>query len=418
MRTCNYRGFGLILMCSVELLWLSIIGSPHASAEIYHVGKAGKDSNSCATAQSRSTAKLTIAEGLTCLRTGDTLYIGSGTYAEGIDSDSDIVPSGTSWSNVVTIAAYPGEVVTLKPSGTYAVIGLADRRIQYVVFDGLTLDAAGVTNDGLKLTNGTHHIRFQNGEVKNAPRQGILVTPGPGGTEYNEFRKVKIHDNGRGRLDHGIYISTSYNLIEYSEIYRNAGYGVHMFDVVSGVNKNVVRFNTAHNNSIFACCSAGILVGSGDGNTAYGNISYENQRGITVGYQNATGTRVYNNTIYNNRDDGIHIINTSSDAFIFNNIVYGNLTAIRDDGKRTRLEKNLTTDPQFTNPAARDFSLRSGSPAIDAGIPVEVGTLDFRGLVRPQGRAVDVGAYEYSAIDEGGLVPPAAPQGLMIIAPQ
>jgi hypothetical protein len=47
------------------------------------------------------------------LQPGDTLYLRQGTYNEGIDYATMKIPSGTSWSNAITIAGYPGERVTI-----------------------------------------------------------------------------------------------------------------------------------------------------------------------------------------------------------------------------------------------------------------------------------------------------------------
>ncbi len=50
-------------------------------------------------------------------------------------------------------------------------------------------------------------------------------------------------------------------------------------------------------------------------------------------------------------------------------------------------------DPQFVDASANDFSLQAGSPAIDAGAPEAMRTLDFVGnsIVG----APDIGAFEY-----------------------
>ena len=54
---------------------------------------------------------LTIRHALTHLRAGDKLYLRGGVYSgplNTIDSALGRVPSGTSWSNAVTIAGFPG----------------------------------------------------------------------------------------------------------------------------------------------------------------------------------------------------------------------------------------------------------------------------------------------------------------------
>ncbi|MHC1768194.1 MAG: choice-of-anchor Q domain-containing protein [Verrucomicrobiia bacterium] len=59
------------------------------------------------------------------------------------------------------------------------------------------------------------------------------------------------------------------------------------------------------------------------------------------------------------------------------------------------LATNLNADPMFANLTARDFHLRTGSPAIDAGAAAG-STRDHEGVIRPQGSASDIGAFEFS----------------------
>ncbi|MDY7075303.1 MAG: right-handed parallel beta-helix repeat-containing protein [Chloroflexota bacterium] len=51
-------------------------------------------------------------------------------------------------------------------------------------------------------------------------------------------------------------------------------------------------------------------------------------------------------------------------------------------------------DPRFVNPAAGDFHLRNDSPAIDRGIELAEFNYDKDIVIRPQGAAWDIGAYE------------------------
>ncbi len=79
-----------------------------AQAATYHVSKTGNNGNSCATAQSAgSSAKLTIAAGLTCLSSGDTLTIRAGTYTGEPEMSP---PSGA------TIQGAAGETVIIRPT--------------------------------------------------------------------------------------------------------------------------------------------------------------------------------------------------------------------------------------------------------------------------------------------------------------
>ena len=56
---------------------------------------------------------------------------------------------------------------------------------------------------------------------------------------------------------------------------------------------------------------------------------------------------------------------------------------------------NISADPMFVDPAADDFHLQPGSPAINAGDNSYAPPMDFDGVLRPQGLIVDMGAFEF-----------------------
>jgi uncharacterized protein (TIGR03437 family) len=56
----------------------------------------------------------------------------------------------------------------------------------------------------------------------------------------------------------------------------------------------------------------------------------------------------------------------------------------------------ITGDPMFVNAAGGDFHLQATSPAVDQGTATDL-AIDFDGLLRPQGTAFDLGAFEYKA---------------------
>ncbi|MFO7740592.1 MAG: choice-of-anchor Q domain-containing protein, partial [Desulfatiglandaceae bacterium] len=57
---------------------------------------------------------------------------------------------------------------------------------------------------------------------------------------------------------------------------------------------------------------------------------------------------------------------------------------------------NQVATDLFTDPANGDFTLKSGSNAIDAGTDLssEMDAVDITGETRPQGTAWDIGAFE------------------------
>ena len=355
----------------------------------YFVALIGNDGNS----GSESQPFRTINRGVSVLGPGDTLYVKSGTYAESL---YDVIPSGTSWANPVTLKAYPGDVVTIKPNSGQKVIRFAGS--QYIIVDGFILDGANVDEEVVRITSGAHHIRIQNSEIKGAPNQGILIVNyGPIDSDFNEFINLDVHDNGTTDLDHGLYIETSNNLIDRSSIHHNAGWGVHIYSVSnSEVNNNIVSNNVIYDNARVGDRGSGILLSSGSGNLAYNNLVWGNKYGISIAFNGVSDSEVYNNVVYANNGYGISIDVDSADAIIRNNIVYGNAWGeISDAGSGTVQDHNLVgTDPQFANASAHDFRLRTSSPAIDTGIALSAVPYDRDGVSRPHGAGFDIGAYE------------------------
>nr|MDD6335275.1 choice-of-anchor Q domain-containing protein [bacterium] len=56
-----------------------------------------------------------------------------------------------------------------------------------------------------------------------------------------------------------------------------------------------------------------------------------------------------------------------------------------------------TAQEVFTDAANNDYTLKEGSPAIDAGMPIDGLTDDLLGASRPQGGGIDIGCYEKAA---------------------
>jgi hypothetical protein len=151
-----------------------------------------------------------------------------------------------------------------------------------------------------------------------------------------------------------------------------------------------------------------------DGIKVYNNIVYGHARdGIDLFLHfadsgaNMRNITIMNNTTYGNGYEpghgggGISVTYpTATNVIVRNNIAYGNMDfQLRSDAGV--VDHNLTTDPHFVNEAARDFHLKSTSPALDTGASVSVPTTDFDGKTRPIGAAFDIGAYEF-----GGTPPP------------
>jgi len=217
----------------------------------------------------------------------------------------------------------------------------------------------------------------------------------------------------------------------------------------SEFNNNLSRYGTA----IYSYTGNGFTADIEVANSLFYNNTAKNNGGTTgyagsAGWFRAYGTgstmnsTLINNTYYNNVDTGtasglnnfnratvgMGYISGTLNGDVANCIFWGNTTTGGVTSKaiaqiHTTLGQNITvdssidensfsvippasitnsssTDPLFTNTGSTDFTLQSGSPAIDAGnnskIPLGIGS-DILGNVRIHNTTVDMGVYEHGA---------------------
>ena len=309
------------LICGLALLG-SLVHAQKGEAATYYVATNGSDSNSGTEEQPFQT----IARGVLDLSPGDILYVKNGTYT----AWGRGMPSGASWDSPITIAAYPGHSPVIVKSAQ-DVITLHFIDTSYIVIDGFVIDGTSAVN-GVKITYESsiaHHIRIQNSEIAYAT-VGIFVTPGSDG---NEFINLQVHNNGTTDFDHGVYLTSSDNLVEGCSIHDNAGWGVHIYSGGSA-NNNIIRNNTIYNNGRSGSRGDGIFLSSGSGNQAYNNDVSGNIGGIRIDY-GASNTYVGNNTVHGNPAFSIFIGGSSSNTLIESNNTDGQ--AIIDEGITTRI---------------------------------------------------------------------------------
>jgi len=108
--------------------------------------------------------------------------------------------------------------------------------------------------------------------------------------------------------------------------------------------------------------------------------------------------------------DGSVLFNNNATTNVFNAIIWYNsarpfynlnsATTIRysNVGGGDPGDGNTAVEPQFTDAANDDFSIKPTSPCINAGTPNGAPAVDIRGIARPQGDGVDQGAYESDVI--------------------
>lgn len=154
-------------------------------------------------------------------------------------------------------------------------------------------------------------------------------------------------------------------------------------------------------------CDRGIGFGLGDrghqGGVIRNNMIYhdssEGFADVGIGLESATGTRVYNNTVYQEHSYPWAIeyrFGSTSGCYIANNLTNRDIAS--RDGGQASLEANVTSAQAgwFRDVAAGDLALsgRVGE-VVDRGVAIEGLVDDFFGTSRPQGAGMDIGANEY-----------------------
>jgi MYXO-CTERM domain-containing protein len=117
----------------------------------------------------------------------------------------------------------------------------------------------------------------------------------------------------------------------------------------------------------------------------------------------ACGTRIENDTLWNNRPDvqsvGSVLIEGALSAMVpVQNVLLD--AAVRDSESGTHVEMGNLLLPRpadvsfFIDALMGNFRLVAGAPALDSGVTLTDVPVDYDGIPRPQGKAYDVGAFE------------------------
>ena len=401
-----------------------LLGAITAQGATYYVATTGNDSSP----GTLSRPFRTFARAVDVLQPGDTLYIRGGLYTEQIDLQRNN-KTGTAGA-YITIAGYPSERPIIRyASSTEASYGPIKARGNrgYLIFENFVLDGVNDTlQTGWSIAFGNHHFIARNIEIKNFKNSGLAI----GGNDI-QIINCKIHDqvspSGQpGQRFYGIYWQSGSNgLIDGNEIYNNPGGGIQIYP--GPVANLVVRNNSIHDNNPLASSVVGGILVQGKSTTPitntkiYNNLVYRNGSAPTAvsapGIQinaYANGTKVWNNTVYENKSEGIILRPYSTNTTVQNNISYHNRSGnYLNTGTDTIYDHNLTTDPRFVNSDVFDFRLQAHSPAIRCGVILSEVSTDIRGLLRSSGvdDGYDLGAYAFDGSDSNS---PSAPRNVSI----
>jgi parallel beta-helix repeat protein len=386
---------------SLDLQYLvNIILNPQTPGNVYYVAPNGNDSNDGSLTSPWATLNHAIREA----GPGDTILMREGSYETNevwINRDRSL---GGAEGRYLTIKSYPGETASV--GGTRRIILEADFvRIEGLYFR-LPYRISG-RGEGNQIVNNT------------------LYGPQPdyGAIEYGginsliQGNRIEITGGG-GSLHHGIYLHYGKgNIVRDNYISGASGYGIHVYDE-NKYGDSMPRYEDIliEGNFVTNANSSGIILSAGestslgvemDGVLVRRNIVTNCSDGITVRYYGQIrNIEIYNNTMYDNRSNGISLSAYDVDfVTIQNNIlssngnrnisISSNLTQLvvshnlyhdpESIGSGLNDDAPVYGDPLFINPASGDFHLQANSPAIDTGVDV--------GLPY-NGNGPDIGAYE------------------------
>ena len=341
----------------------------------------------------------TIKPAASRAQAGQTVLVLAGTYPETVTVSS----SGTSTAPINFVAA-PGTGVTVTGSGSASSTGFSISGRSYVTVQGFNVTGTG--SDGIVAKNSSNitirgnHVSFVGQPTQGKVAKGIRID----GTSDSVIATNTVDHN----TDYGIYlVSAARNQVVANHVFSNArvferaAAGIRLYSSVA----NTISANRSHDNE-----DSGIESFTGSNNNlVVNNVTYLNGDHGIDNYA-STGQRIVANSVYRNSTAGIDLESNSTGGTIANNVSVDNgigssrtRSNIRVDATSTSGTTmdydvvNLTTpdtmlvwnsvsysslaafksatgqeargvqaDPRWANAGGGDFTLTTGSPAIDS----------------------------------------------------
>lgn len=328
------------------------------------------------------------------------------------------------------------------------IIGSVGFMGSYNTVTNCTFDGKSQFTDAIHdMTVVSHHNTYANNTIHDFVNRGIWSM---GNTSYNIISRNTVYNFASGTASDGIgidldgaYISDNHILVEHNTIY-NGFFGIEFENGSNNIANGNTIYNCARsislisfgppiacreyrrsatnstvmNNLVYNSSHAGIIVVNSPGNQIYNNtIDSTKSRGwagifLADGGTNrfpSNGCTIQNNIVSNSAYgvSSLRLQGTITGSLISNNLYFNsNGTAITHNwdnhGTYTlslvKSALGIESESIYANPmfASGGYNLQGTSPAINMGVEIPVVTTDILGITRPQGRAYDIGAYEYS----------------------
>jgi hypothetical protein len=412
----------------------------------------GSDSNACTEAAPCATVLRAASGSLSA--PGDTILVRGGTYAESEIWIRDINGDSGTRSERKTIKNHPNEVPLFENAARNFIVEANHMTVSGLRFANGKSIGVPETGDATRLRG----VKFVNLRADGAVSWSFLDLHGD--DHVLAGCVCEATSSVQGTQGHCYYVSYGNNLRLIYNIGSGApGYGLHIFDqrrkagdftrVISNV---LVEGNILKNSKQ----RSGLILAMGD-ESALGNrienvlirnniFTGNNHTGVALGL-NIANIEMYNNTFYQNGRQGLlmsdagpirnvsvennlfyqsandvctsncswypfgHIGFTPAavSEFVVNNngyfgearttapVIWSGVGSNQTDLGATGDTANVTGSVTFENPSTFDFRIARGD-AIDRGIDVTSAVAkDYNGVLRAQGTALDLGAFEADA---------------------
>jgi parallel beta-helix repeat protein len=416
-----------------------------ASATTYYVATTGNDGSS----GSSSAPWRTLQHAVETIAPGDVILVRSGTYA-GCRIRNSGTPAApktlardigaavvvntpgpqNSHSSLIEIESGSGSEVTDWIVDGLEVANSPHHGIDIRITSRITIRNCyahhAAPGDGIFLAFSSHPV-IENNEVSFNAEHGIYHS---NSADYPTIRGNRSHHNNGGGIQLNADYSSkcpcgttvrdgiiSFALLENNVIYENGVSGGSAINW-DGVDDSVIRNNLIYNNHAF-----GISLFSTDGshgssrNKVYNNtivMALNGRWAVNIPKSKGNGGSpvgniVKNNILYTERADkgAIAVYSTAAGVLTSDyNVVVDRFSTNGGTSVTSTLAqwKALGFDAHsfvstaaalFVDPAMGNYQLKTGSPAIDAGVNLSPDVVaDITRLPRPQRTAYDVGCYE------------------------
>jgi hypothetical protein len=309
----------------------------------------------------------TIQQALDVLRPGETALVRGGSYEESL-----VMKRSGDPGRYVTVRAYPGEMVVVRPAGAGSMdyplrisTGAAFFRFAGFVVEGAPREDTVNVYVAAQERPYPHDIAIEGCTIQNGAGSGLLVEPN---AEHVTVTGNVVRENGDGSDQHqGIYYQGRDGVISNNVVYGHLnGFGIQLR---AGAADVLVANNTTVDNSL-----SGIVVENTSTNVlVVNNVSAFNGGWAVRGYD-AGGPVLPGNVARHN----LGFRNMSGE--------FGNSGRVV-----VRYSANRVADPRFVDADDHDLRLLEDSPARFGGLRRYAPRKTIDGRVR--GSQVGVGAY-------------------------